>query len=395
MPRDRLFTRDFILVSIANVFQGMSFFLFVHLPRFLADMGADEVMIGILIGVTALASIAIRPAVGKAMDTRGRRPVILVGGTVNLLVILSYLTVSVIGPWLYVVRIVHGMAEAAMFTSLFTYGADVVPESRRTEGLALFGVSGLLPIALGGLVGDLILLNSGFEQLFVAAAGFGLLAVLIALVLPERAPSLADEPPRRGFFAAVALQRLRPLWWIVGMFSFVLTAYFTFLRTFIDETGFGTVGLFFAMYASTAILLRLFLGWLPDRIGQKRVLYPALGVLALGFFVLANASTAGEVALAGALCGTGHGFAFPILFSIAITRAPVADRGSVVAFFTALFDIGTLVAGPILGYIIILRGYATMFAFCGLTLLAATAVFARWDRRYDDASQPRVRASAG
>jgi MFS family permease len=390
MRRTPLFTRDFVLVSIANLFQGMSFFLFIHLPRFLADMGADEVMIGLLIGITALASIGIRPIVGRAMDTRGRRPVILAGGTVNLVVTLAYMTISTIGPWLYLVRVIHGVAEAAMFTSLFTYGADVVPESRRTEGLAIFGVSGLLPIALGGLVGDVILLNWGFDLLFFAAAAFGLAALLIALLLPERAPATADQPPRRGFFASVALPDLRPIWWIVGMFSFVLTAYFTFLRTFIDETGVGTVGLFFAMYAGTAIVLRLFLGWLPDRIGQRRVLLPALVILAFGFFVLAGASTATEVAIAGVLCGTGHGFAFPILFSMAVTRAPVADRGSVVAFFTALFDIGTLIAGPILGFIITQRGYSTMFVVCGVLLIGATAVYARWDSSYETAAQRRV-----
>jgi MFS family permease len=174
------------------------------------------------------------------------------------------------------------------------------------------------------------------------------------------------------------------------MFSFVLTAYFTFLRTFIDETGFGTVGLFFGTYAATAILLRLFAGWLPDRVGQKRVLYPSLMILALGFFVLANASAAAEVAMAGVLCGAGHGFAFPILFSIAVTRAPVADRGSSVAFFTALFDIGTLVAAPILGFIITQSGYSTMFVFCGFTLIAALLVFAAWDRRYDEAARTRA-----
>jgi MFS family permease len=174
------------------------------------------------------------------------------------------------------------------------------------------------------------------------------------------------------------------------MFSFVLTAYFTFLRTFIDETGVGTVGLFFAMYAGTAIVLRLFLGWLPDRIGQRRVLLPALVILAFGFFVLAGASTATEVAIAGVLCGTGHGFAFPILFSMAVTRAPVADRGSVVAFFTALFDIGTLIAGPILGFIITQRGYSTMFVVCGVLLIGATAVYARWDSSYETAAQRRV-----
>jgi len=392
MRKDRLLTRDFILVSIANLFQGLSFFLFIHLPRFLADMGADEVLIGLLIGVTAIASIVIRPAVGRAMDTRGRRPVILAGGAANLVVTLAYLTVTTIGPWLYLVRILHGMARAAMFTSLFTYGADVVPEARRTQGLALFGVSALLPIALGGLVGDVILTKWGFDQLFVAAAGFGLAAVLIAIALPERAPSTQDEPSRRGFFGAISLPSLRPIWWIVGMFSFVLTAYFTFLRTFIDETGIGTVGMFFATYGGTAILLRIFFGWLPERVGQKRVLIPALMVLAAGFFVLANATTTIDVAAAGVLNGVGHGFAFPILFSFTVTRAPVADRGSSIAFFTALFDIGTLVAGPILGYIIATRGYDTMFVFSGVVLLASLAIYVTWDRKYDETPSRRVAA---
>jgi len=383
VSRDRLLTRDFVLASVANLLQGMSFFLFVHLPRFLADMGAEEVLIGVLVGVTALSSIVIRPLVGQVMDLRGRRPVILAGGAVNLIATLGYLAVTNIGPILYGVRIIHGVAEAAMFTALFTYGADIVPESRRTEGLALFGASGLLPLALAGVVGDVILSGWGFEQLFAAAAGFGLLSVLMALLLPERAPALDDADVRRGFFQAVATPQLRPIWWIAGMFSFVLTAYFTFLRTFIDETGFGSLGLFFGTYALMAIGLRLFFGWVPEKVGQKRVLYASMGVLAAGLVVLAGASSSSHLAFAGVLCGVGHGYGFPILFSMTVTRAPVADRGSSVAFFTALFGVGTLAAGPILGAVIAVRGYPTMFVVAGILTVVSTVIFGRWDRAYD------------
>jgi len=392
MPQDRLLTRDFVLASVANLLQGMSFFLFVHLPRFLADMGADEVLIGLLVGVTALASILIRPLVGRVMDLRGRRPVILIGGAVNLVATLGYLAVTDIEPLLYGVRIIHGIAVASMFTALFTYGADIVPESRRTEGLALFGVSGLLPLALGGVLGDVILSGWGFEQLFVAAAGFGLLSVLMALRLPERAPTLDDAGARRGFFRAIATAQMRPIWWLAAMFSFVLTAYFTFLRTFIDETGLGSVGLFFGTYALTAILLRLFLGWVPERLGQKGVLYASMGALTAGLGVMAVANSSAHLAVAGVLCGTGHGYGFPILFSMTVTRATVADRGSSVAFFTALFDIGTLAAGPILGAVIALRGYPTMFVIAAFLLVLATAVFSRWDRAYDTQVPSKVAA---
>ena len=93
-----------------------------------------------------------------------------------------------------------------------------------------------------------------------------------------------------------------------------------------------------------------------------------MGGRAVGFVVLGIATSAPEVAIAGVLCGTGHGYGFPILFGFTVFRAPVADRGSAVAFFTSLFDMGTLVAGPILGVIITAAGYSTMFLFSAVTL---------------------------
>jgi predicted MFS family arabinose efflux permease len=270
-----------------------------------------------------------------------------------------------------------------MFTSLFTYGADVVPASRRTEGLALFGVSGLLPMALGGLIGDVILRWAGFDGLFLVAAGFGALALAVAVTLPERAPAIAEGARSSGFFSAIRQRSLLPIWWVTGIFSLVLTAYFTFLRTFVDEVGFGSVGVFFAAYAGTAILLRLLFAWLPARIGEKKVLYPAFGLLVVGFVVLAEAESGTEVALAGLLCGAGHGYAFPILFGFTVTRAPVGDRGSALAFFTSLFDIGTLTGGPLLGAVIAGFGYPEMFATAAVILTAGVISYALWDRKYD------------
>ena len=388
MARDRLFTRPFVLVSLANLFQGMSFFLFIHLPRYLEDLGANAVLIGFIIGVTAIASILSRPAIGTIMDTRGRRPVILVGNVVNVGAILLYLTVSSLGPWIYVVRIIHGVAEASLFTALFTYGADVVPASRRTEGLALFGVSGLLPIAFGGILGDIVLNQAGFDELFLTAAAFAFGALIISLWLPERAPALGDDEVKTGYFAAIRRPELLPIWFIIGVFSFVLTGYFTFLRTFIDEVGIGSVGLFFAFYAGTAIALRLAVAWLPARVGEKKVLFPALVAIAIGFLLLARVQTPTDISIAGVLCGAGHGYAFPILFGFTVTRSPDVVRGATLSFFTALFDIGVLIGGPVLGAIISLSGYPAMYSVAAIVMAVATVIYWRWDRRYDTEDLP-------
>lgn len=360
--------------------QGMAFTMFLHFPGFLKGLGAGEVEIGLIVGLTAVASIAVRPSVGRAMDQRGRRPVILFGNVVNVAVLALYLTVGELGFWLYAVRITHGFAVALLFTALFTYGADQVPATRRTEGIALFGISGILPIALGGVLGDIILARWDFGIFFLFVLGFGILALVLSLPLPEsHNPSAGGDRPQR-FLASVRQKNLVPLWWVTLVFSLALTAYFTFLKTFVIDTGIGSVGLFFSAYAATAIGLRLFAAWLPDRVGPKRVLYPALGSMVLGFIVLASATGSGAIAVAGVLCGAGHGYAFPIVMGMVVSRAAEADRGSAMAIFTGLFDVGALLGGPAFGAIIRFGSYSSMFLAAGGWMLAGGLIYAYLDR---------------
>lgn len=378
--RDRLLTRPFVLAWFANLVQGMAFTMFLHFPGFLQGLGAHEVEIGLIVGLTAVASIAVRPWVGRAMDRRGRRPIILMGSVVNVLVLGLYFTVNRLDAWLYVIRITHGFAEALLFTALFTYGADQVPASRRTEGIAMFGVSGMLPIALGGVLGDLILARWDFTVFFAVVLGWGIVTLLLSLSLPETAAAALARRESRRFVLSLIQRDLLPLWWVTFAFSLALTAYFTFLKTFVLETGIGSVGLFFSAYAGTAIGLRLLAAWLPDRVGPKRVLYPALASLAAGFVVLASAGSSGAVAAAGVLCGAGHGYAFPIVMGMVVSRASEADRGSAMAIFTGLFDVGALLGGPAFGAIIRLSGYSTMFLSAGAWMVAGGLLYAYWDR---------------
>jgi MFS family permease len=232
-PRPRLFTRPFVFCGLANLAQGISFSLFLHVPGFFHRIGASDLEIGLLSGVTGVAAIAARPPIGHVMDTRGRRPVILIGNTLNVLSIGLYAGIEAVGAWLFVVRAVHGLAVAMLFTGLFTYAADCVPAQRRTQGLALFGVSGMLPIALGGLLGDAILDRWDFEQLFLTAAVFAGASWLLALPLRDLPHDHADGEVSRGFRAALSQHDLRPLWWITFVFSIALASVFTFLKRYV------------------------------------------------------------------------------------------------------------------------------------------------------------------
>jgi MFS family permease len=75
----------------------------------------------------------------------------------------------------------------------------------------------------------------------------------------------------------------------------------------------------------------------------------------------------------------GHALAFPVLMTLAINRAPEAERGSVVGTFTAFFDLSFGVGAVSAGVIASLLGYRGAFiaagfvAFGGLLLLLAAA----------------------
>ncbi|HLA66470.1 MAG TPA: MFS transporter [Acidimicrobiia bacterium] len=375
---DGLLTPRFLLAWAVSFFSGLAFFLFVHFPGFLADLGATEVQIGVVVGVTAFAALLIRPSIGRELDRRGRRPMILAGNAAHVIALSLYLTVHSFGPWLFAVRILHGFAEALVFASLFTYAADIVPDDRRTQGLALFGVSGMLPIAVGGVLGDFVLGRWSFTALFLTSLALGGIALILSLPLVESVTP-AGRDAAVSFSRPLVQRDLLPIWWMTFVFSFSLTAYFAFLRTFVDETGIGSVGAFFGAYASAAILLRIFFGWLPDRVGQKRVLYPAMVAFAAGFLALAAAHSIVLVVVAGALCGTGHGYSFPILYAISFGRARRGDRGSASAIYTGLFDAGTLVGGPVLGSLITLVGYSTMFVIAAAWVTAGSLTFAIWE----------------
>jgi len=128
-------------------------------------------------------------------------------------------------------------------------------------------------------------------------------------------------------------------------------------------------------------VLRLFLGWLPERIGPKRALWPALGLLALGLAGLALARSATTVAVSGLLCGFGHGFTFPILSGLVVHRARPAERGVALSLFTSLFDFGMLIGGPAFGFLLERSGYGAMYGAAAAVVVSGTLAFALWDAR--------------
>ncbi len=386
---DRLFrTPPFGQVWLVGFFQEVAFFLLVNLPGRLHQLGITETGIGLAYSGSALAAILLRPFIGRILDAVHRRTVLRVAGVANIAAITVLAFADTTGTALWTAFLAQRVLQILLFTTLLTYCADSLPVHLRTQGLAIFGLSGLIPIATSNLAGDPLISAAGYQGVFLAAAACALTSWALVWRLPLL--PVIGQRPRRNFWAVVGQRDMVPLWWITLMFSMGLETLLTFMRTYIDTRQIGTLGTFFAIYGGTAVLARLGGGSRYDHLPHRAVTVAAVLGQAGGLGLVAVAPGAVTLAAGAALLGTAHGIVFPILSSQVIGRARTAERGSAMATFTSVMDIALLGIAPLVGRLIDVTGYTTAFSVVGAMLAVGATVYLVWDRRLTGATAAGV-----
>jgi predicted MFS family arabinose efflux permease len=378
------FGSNFPRLFSAALLQELSFALLVHVPGFFSDLGATEGVIGVVYASGGLISLLFRPLLGRILDLTHRRTVLLVAAVANIAALLALATTDVWGPQLWTLFLVQRTIQIALFTTILTYGADSIPIESRTQGLAIFGLSGLIPIAIGGLLGDVVVAEFGFSGLFLTSATASLLSWLIVWTLPVL--PVRGRQPRRSFWAALAQKNMLPIWFATFLFTVGLESMFTFTRTFVEERDVGTTGLFFATYGVAAAVTRIFGGSRYDQVPHRPLVVGAIAFYGVGLMLMGSAQAVPMLVMAALVTGTSHGIAFPILSSEVVNRARIAERGSAMATFTSIFDLATLAGVPIVGFLIDGSGYFVAFVAVGVALVVGALVYRTWDRGIDPAS---------
>jgi len=375
-----LFTPNFVLLFMAHLFFGFSFWPYVLLPVFIQDLGSNLAEVGIIMGSASISGMVIRPWLGDALDRVGRRACLLAGGLIFLLTHIFYMSVDQVGPFIYFVRVFHGLSMGILFATFFTFAADITPPKRRTEGLAIFGIGGHLSGAFGVPLGEFLIRSGGYPLLFKVCAVFTVLFTVLSYFLKEPKKAESQTGFRVADFFRTGFQRINRAPLIGnGLFALGLISYMVFLKPFAHEQGF-TVTSFFMAYSLSAVLIRLVGGKWPDQFGLKPVLYPSFVSLALGILLLAAWPSPIGLLISGMLCGVGHGFIFPILSALIINRATDHERGRSMALFTLLFDVGFFVGAPLWGYIAEHFGYPAMFYLSATSVLIAVGLFVFFDQ---------------
>ncbi len=367
----RLVTVPFLALATAT----LAFFVAAGIglpiaPLFVEEqLGADRIGVGVAIGSFSIAALVLRPIVGWSSDRFGRRPLLIGGSLLNVAALALHLAATDL-PLFIMARALLGAAEGFYFVAALAAGSDIAPAARRGEAISFLSLSLYLGIAIGPPIGEGVLKAGGYPAVWIAAAGVAILAAGLAWLVPETAPVVVHHGPRprtplihpAGIFPGVVI--FFGLWGMAGLL--------TFLPAYARQVGLADAGLPLALYALVVVALRIVGARWPDRFGAARLSGIALAVSAVGLAVLGLAPSPAGLYLGVLIFASGVAFTMPALLTLAVSRVPEGERGTVVGTTTVFLDVVFGAAPVALGVVADGQGYGAGFLVsAGFALLAS------------------------
>jgi MFS family permease len=372
---DYLLSAQFALLLLATAFFGLSFSAYFLLPKFLAtELAAEPSTIGAVSAITMFASVVFMPLVGIQVDRRGRKFFGCAGALTFAVASAGYLVIDSVGPLLWVVRILQGIAFTLFYIALSTLATEQAPPRRLGQAIGLFGAVMISTNALGPALAEWVSGRYGWPVVFGATVVTATLSAALTLLIRER---FVEHPHAESVGMLGLLRRpgLKRVLTVAVMVGWTMGGLFTFYQPWALERGIEQVSGFLIAFAGCAMLVRTGLGGLADRLGRMRVATAALFFYVGVPFSLIWIDQIGLV-LSGSLLGLSHGLFFPALNAVALDFAHARERGKAMAAYHGAFNVGFAAGSYLLGYVAMASDYPTVFAVAGATCLSAFVLLA-------------------
>ncbi len=341
--RDKLWNRDYLKVLTSNFLLYMSFMLLMPiLPLYLSDVfHAGKDVIGVVLSGYTVATLVIRLFSGYIVDTLPRKTVIVVTYLAFALICLGYLIPGSLVLFA-VVRTLHGLPFGSATVATSTAAIDVLPSSRRAEGIGYYGLSNNVGTAVAPSVALLLYgLWNNYNFLFLVAFLFGIVGfiVTVTIKLPPK-PIVKQRPPislDRFFLLKGWSQSLT-----VMCFSFAYGIISTYVAIYGREE-FGVAngaGIFFALFAGGLFVSRLTGG---RSLGRGKIAQNAgLGILVAlaGYLMFASLHSIWFYYLAALVIGLGNGHMYPAFQNMFVNLATNDQRGTANSSLLVSWDVG-------------------------------------------------------
>lgn len=372
-----LWSKNFLLISAANFLMYMAFYMLLPtLPLYLREeLMAPASVVGTILSLYTVAAMVTRPVAGFWLDRRPRKPLMLLFYLAYISICGSYVAATSVMLF-FIIRVLHGVAFGSATVGVNTMAVDIIPESRRGEGLGIFTASTSAAMAIGPSVA-LMFYEAGMEfgAIFVTAsltglAGF-LCASLIKAPLRERFSSERFSP--KNLLLSVAVPEAA----IMALLSFgygIVTVYLSVYAK--EEVGITSgTGYYFSILAAGLVASRLMSAYLLRNGRYVKIFSLGIASVIVSFFIVAFIHNPVAFFISAAFMGVGYGLITPTAQTMIVNMAEDTERGVANATYLTFFDIGVgsgvFVGGLIAQHINYSASYALSFvlALCAMAYL--------------------------
>jgi MFS family permease len=339
------------------------------------DLHGSAFVVGALFATSAMAALLGRPYAGRLAQRSDVRFVIAGGTAAAALIGVAYALAAALGgpgaiTAILVVRVLMGLAEAAVFTAGSLWVVALAPAERRGQLVGWYGLAMWGGWTLGPLIGDLLRREFGYGAVWTLHVLLPAVATLVALRLP-RHPLGSGEVSRRLVPRPVILPGTALAFAAVGY-----SALTGFVVLHLDQRGTGGGSLTLGLFGAAYIVVRLLFGRLPDRVGAGRIAVVCGLVEAAGLALIAAATSLWLAGLGALIMGAGFTLLYPSLALLVINRSEPAERGAALGAYTSFWDLGLGAAGLVTGAVATGFGYRAVFVV-GAAAALATAIMGR------------------
>lgn len=314
-----------------------------ELPNYLESIGGKEYK-AYFITLFTLAALISRPFSGKLADKVGRIPIMIVGALVCTVIGVLYPLISTVFGFL-MLRFLHGFSTGFKPTGTTAYLADISPPQKRGEAMGILGVAGSIGMAGGPVLGSYLAQTFSVNTMFLVSPVIALLSILVLAGMKETLPN-----PQKFSFNFLKLnpnELVEPRVWLpslimfLGVFSFGIVI--TISQDFSDHLGLTNRGLFFSIFLTASMAVRLFSGKASDRYGRLNIMIIGIILLALGMFVIGWSQNLTTYVIGAIIYGTSAGLNSPTLFAWAADLGYEKARGKAMSTLFIALESGIMI----------------------------------------------------
>jgi MFS family permease len=376
---DRLFTpRFFVMCGFSFTVFLSAFQLLPTAPFHILALGGSTAAAGLFLGFLTYASALSAPVTGSLADRIGPRRILIGSSAAITAFSIAYALIPSYKVMLSLV-LVHGVFWSGLLTGSAAYMTNILPESRRAEGIGYWGLSTIAAIAVAPTIGFWIF-QYGWRVLCLEAAALNVVMAAIAWSLPPQhvAPRVVDRPRR------LIEWRILILSFTLFLYSFGYGGITSFTALYADASGVSPKGIYLTTLAVVILLTRPMSGRLGDRFGYRRIFIPCLVLITLGLACLVMGGSRLWQVLSAVIFGAGFGTAYPVFVGYVMRHVGPERRGAAFGAILACFDTGIGTGSTSMGWIVGQYGFGSAFGTAAVLSALALPYFLfadRWLRR--------------